>query len=157
MADGVKFTVRNKDKLFKKLGRLVPAVIDAVDGANHQAADEMADMARRLVKRKTGKLAATITVTPPGGVPPAYSQGGGGGPVPPGSYAVSAGDKGVRTAHLVEFGTKPHIAGGKFAGAQHPGSAPQPFFWPAYRATKRKHKGRVSRAINGGVKKAVSG
>lgn len=35
-------------------------------------------------------------------------------------------------AKFVEFGTKPHKAGGKFAGAQHPGSAPDPFLRPAF-------------------------
>ncbi|OJY34644.1 MAG: hypothetical protein BGP11_08490 [Rhodobacterales bacterium 65-51] len=39
-------------------------------------------------------------------------------------------------AHLVEFGTAPHINGGKFAGSQHPGTAPQPFVRPAWDATQ---------------------
>lgn len=42
--------------------------------------------------------------------------------------------KGGRHGHLVEFGTAPHILGGVFAGAQHPGSAPQPFMRPAFDA-----------------------
>ncbi len=39
-------------------------------------------------------------------------------------------------AHLVEFGTAPHINGGKFAGSKHPGTAPQPFVRPAWDATQ---------------------
>jgi HK97 gp10 family phage protein len=38
-------------------------------------------------------------------------------------------------AHLVEFGTAPHINAGKFAGTKHPGTAPQPFARPAWDAT----------------------
>lgn len=43
------------------------------------------------------------------------------------------GDKG-RHGHLVEFGTKPRINGGKFAGSKHPGTKPQPFMRPAFQA-----------------------
>lgn len=34
--------------------------------------------------------------------------------------------------HFVEFGTAPHVNGGKFAGTSHPGTAPQPFMRPAF-------------------------
>ena len=39
-------------------------------------------------------------------------------------------------AHLVEFGTAPHINQGKFAGSQHPGTSPQPFMRPAWESNK---------------------
>ena len=39
-------------------------------------------------------------------------------------------------AHLVEFGTAPHINGGKFKGSKHPGTAPNPFMRPAWDYTK---------------------
>lgn len=45
------------------------------------------------------------------------------------SYDLGAGG---RHGHLVEFGTGPHINKGKFAGTQHPGTAPQPFMRPAF-------------------------
>ncbi len=35
-------------------------------------------------------------------------------------------------AHLVEFGTAPHVNGGMFAGSQHPGTSPRPFVRPAW-------------------------
>lgn len=38
-------------------------------------------------------------------------------------------------AHLVEFGTAPHINGGRFKGTKHPGTAPKPFARPAWDAT----------------------
>ena len=35
-------------------------------------------------------------------------------------------------AHFPEFGTAPHTAGGKFQGARHPGTAPDPYMRPAF-------------------------
>lgn len=67
------------------------------------------------------------------------------------SIGIRAGNAKVRYAHLVEFGTRPHKAGGRFAGAQHPGTSPRPFFWPAYRALKKRVLGRIKR----GLRKAV--
>lgn len=63
------------------------------------------------------------------------------------SVTITAGNSQVRYAHLVEFGTAPHKVGGMFEGAMHPGTAPQPFFYPAYRLNKRKIKSRINRAI----------
>lgn len=155
MGDGVKVSVRKKDELLRKLGKLAPATFDAVANANRQSADEMVDQARSLVPVRSGKLRDSIVATGPGGVPPAYSQGGGPGVVPEGSYAVSAGNGKVRYAHLVEYGTSPHEIGGKFNGAQHPGAKRQPFFWPAYRLIRKKMRGRATRAINKAAKEVA--
>lgn len=73
------------------------------------------------------------------------------------SVTITAGNDFVRYAHLVEFGTSPHVNGGKFAGTQHPGTPARPFFYPAYRAHKRQVKARITRAINQSAKRAVSG
>jgi HK97 gp10 family phage protein len=59
------------------------------------------------------------------------------------NYVVSAGGMGVGYAHLVEFGTAPHVIRGVFGGVialpfgifatqiNHPGSRPRPFMRPA--------------------------
>lgn len=73
------------------------------------------------------------------------------------SVTISAGNTDVRYAHLVEFGTKPHPNKGKFAGTMHPGTPPQPFFFPGYRAHKKSVKARITRAINRSAKKVASG
>lgn len=49
-------------------------------------------------------------------------------------------------ARFVEFGTAPH--GG------HPGTAPQPFFYPAIRLLRRDVKRSIQRAFNKGLKDA---
>jgi hypothetical protein len=58
---------------------------------------------------------------------------------------------------LVEFGTKAHKARGKFKGARIPAQPARPFFFPAYRALKRRLKGRISRSISTGIKKVAQG
>lgn len=40
-------------------------------------------------------------------------------------------------AYWIEFGTAPHVNGGKFAGSRHPGTAPEPFMRPAFDAEAR--------------------
>jgi len=64
---------------------------------------------------------------------------------------IRAGNGRVRYAHLVEFGVAPHRVGGRFKGAMHPGTQAQPFFFPAYRALKKRVRARIRRAF----KKAV--
>lgn len=43
-------------------------------------------------------------------------------------------DASVRHSYFVEFGTGPRINGGRFAGSEHPGTAPEPFMRPAFDA-----------------------
>lgn len=153
MADGVKVTVRNKDKLLAKLNALAPGIKAALTESNKEAADEMVRYARSFVPVKTGKLRDSIVATPPGGTVPGYSQGGA---VPEGAYAVSAGNSKVRYPHLVEYGTRPHINEGMFAGSSNPGAKRQPYFWPAYRLIRKSMRSRASRAINKAVKTVAS-
>lgn len=58
-------------------------------------------------------------------------------------------------AHLVEFGTAPHINGGKFAGSKHPGTAPQPFARPAWDATQAEVLARIKDDMAAAIMKAV--
>lgn len=152
MADGVKITVRGKDRLFRKLRRSISTIEDEMVQVGGQSAAEMVELARSYAPRKTGDLVNSIVATPPGGTPPDYGQGG--RVVPPGAWMVTAGNNAVRYPHLVEFGTAPHVVGGMFAGALHPGTPAQPYFFPAYRIVRKKHKGRASRGIGRALKRA---
>lgn len=71
---------------------------------------------------------------------------------------ISAGGKvngkTVWWARLVEFGTAPHRAGGRFAGAHHPGTRPQPFFFPVWRARRKRIKSAVRRALKRAIVKS---
>tara|TARA_R110000868_G_scaffold25149_3_gene98218 strand:+ start:2306 stop:2806 length:501 start_codon:yes stop_codon:yes gene_type:complete len=61
-----------------------------------------------------------------------------------------------RHAHLVEFGTGPHINGGTFAGSQHPGTAPQPFMRPAWDAEGRKTLDRLGKEMWSEIEKTAA-
>ena len=81
----------------------------------------------------------------------------GGGADPDLSVTLHAGDAKAFYAAFVEFGTSgPYTVGGKFAGAQHPGITAQPYFFPAYRALRKRAKSRLTRAMKRGIKEAVS-
>lgn len=144
--------IRNKDKLYRKFRMLAPAAEEEIEKANSRTAQEMVNLARSYAPVRTGALRASIEFTPGGMVGPAYSMDGGGRPVPEGAFLVTAGNSRVRYAHLVEYGTAPHLNSGQFAGTAHPGVMRRPFFWPAYRLVRKRHKGRISRAIRNSIK-----
>lgn len=116
-----------------------------------EAADEIADMQRRMAPVRTGALRASIKVT--FGARPAQSSaglgvGGAAAGDPELTAWITAGGVGQGWyARFVEFGTAPHTAGGKFKGARHPGARAQPFFFPAYRVMRKRAKSKISRAI----------
>lgn len=68
-------------------------------------------------------------------------------------------DDGAFWATWVEFGTQAGIRGQRTASASggrrsrrvyrtHPGTTAQPYFWPAYRAHRRRIRGGITRAVN---------
>jgi len=59
-------------------------------------------------------------------------------------------------AHLVEFGTAPHVNGGLFAGSQHPGTAPRPFVRPAWDASKDRALSIITEELRAQIAKAVA-
>lgn len=56
-------------------------------------------------------------------------------------------------AKFVEFGTKPRINGGRFAGTKHPGTAPDPFMRPAFDAEAQATIDRLAPLIWEEIKK----
>lgn len=148
--------IRGLAQLSKKLKAIPKAAEEEARKAVLQGANEVAAMQRNLAPVDDGDLRDSIHVTGPGETTPPYSQPGGSLTAREFQAIVTAGNSGVRYAHLVEFGTAPHAQGGMFEGAQHPGTQAQPFFWPAYRALSKRVKGRVTRNINKAVKKAAT-
>lgn len=71
------------------------------------------------------------------------------------SAVITAGNTEVRYAHLVEWGARPHPAGGKYTGHQHPGAPAQPFFYPSWRIGKKRSTSRIARTINRAIKDAA--
>lgn len=145
--------VKGLADLKRRLARMPEAAKEAALKSVLEGAHELAAMQKSLVPVRKGKLRDSIAVTPPGGTTPPYSQPGGSRTAGPLEAIVTAGNTEVRYAHLVEFGTAPHIAGGIFEGAQHPGSPAEPFFWPSYRALKPRIRRRISSRISRAIKK----
>ena len=78
---------------------------------------------------------------------------------------IYAGNDKAFYARWVEFGTAPHsVEEGadrsskrkRAGGRMHPGARATPFFFPAYRATRKRLKSRVSRAITKAAKKVAA-
>ncbi|PSM16117.1 HK97-gp10 family putative phage morphogenesis protein [Nitratireductor sp. StC3] len=126
-------------RLQKRLKAIPRAVKQAVVPALMTSGNELADRMRTLAPEDTGALKDSITVTPPGGTTPPYSQPGGSRTAGETQVLVTAGNDDVRYPHLVEYGTEE--------------AAAQPYFWPAYRLTKKRAANRIKRA----VRKAVRG
>lgn len=118
-------------------------------------AGEVAAMQKSLAPVDDGDLRDSIHVTLPGQTTPPYSQPGGQRTAGPEQAIITAGNTKVRYAHIVEFGSAPHEQGGMFKGTQHPGTAAQPFFWPAYRALRKRVRGRITRSINKAIRDAA--
>jgi HK97 gp10 family phage protein len=126
------------NRLKKRLAAIPRAVKQAVVPALMTSGNELADRMRALAPEDTGALKESITVTPPGGTTPPYSQPGGSQTAGETQVLVTAGNDDVRYPHLVEYGTEE--------------AAAQPYFWPAYRLTKKRAANRIKRAIRKAVK-----
>lgn len=139
------------DKLKRKLHELPDEMQTAIRKASESGAEEMVDMAARLAPVDTGALKASIAWTygdPPTGSIGAGTKrkGKGGGGARKGArggasgdrISIYAGDPTAYYARWVEFGT-----------AARPAT---PFFYPAFRALKKRMRSRTTRAINKAVK-----
>lgn len=125
-------------RLSRRLEAIPRAVREAVQPALIKSGEELLDRMQALAPEDTGALRQSITATPPGGTTPAYSQPGGSRVVGENQVLVTAGNSEVRYPHLVEYGTAEAHA--------------QPFFWPAYRLTKKRIANRLKRAIGKAVR-----
>lgn len=151
--------LKNREKALRKLSLIPPAVRSAAKQALAQSADEITDAIRVAAPLgKTGELKKSVAQTWGGGAVRYSALRGNVGQAgdPDLSVVISAGNSKVRYAHLVEFGTAPHINGGLFAGTEHPGTTAQPFFYTTWRARRRKARSRISRAVTKAVKQIAS-
>lgn len=131
MAKAVSVRLERKAKLYAKLRRLVPSVEEAIDLAAGKSANEMAALAKSLAPQRTGNLAAAV-----------YARKVAGTLGPVWKVAVDQG-KGP-TGHDAYYGFWVENA--------TVDTAAQPFFFPAYRLVKKRHRSRVTRAINKEIK-----
>lgn len=150
-------TILGLARLERKLKRMPEVAKATIKQAMEQGANEIVDMMKSLAPVDNGDLRDSIGWT--WGKKPKYAQAIA---VAKSSLAddltitIYAGNSKVRYAHLVEFGTAPHVVGGMFKGAQHPGTKAQPFFFVSWRANQKKVKSRVRRAITKAAKQVAA-
>ncbi|WP_353641966.1 HK97-gp10 family putative phage morphogenesis protein [Mesorhizobium sp. WSM2239] len=123
-----------------RLNAIPKAVRKAVQPALVQSGNELAQRMKALAPEDTGALKDSITATRPGQSTPPYSQPGGSRIAAENKVLVTAGNTDVRYPHLVEYGTA-HAAA-------------QPFFWPAFRLSRKKIANRIKRAVKKAVREA---
>jgi HK97 gp10 family phage protein len=107
-----------------------------------QAGRDLRLTMRVLAPRDTGALENSVAVTGPGETTPSYSQPGGSRTAGATEVLITAGNTDVRYAHLVEYGTSDTDA--------------QPFFWPAWRLSRKKIRDRIARRFRKALKDAWS-
>ena len=133
-------------RLDRKFERMPRAMIAAARKSLEASAGDITQAQKRLVPVNTGTLRDAIMFE--------MSPGETAGVAIFVNYTNSGAPKAPH-AHLVEFGTAPHVIesdkpmgrSGQFGRrVQHPGTDPQPFFYPVYRIYRRRVKARLSRA-----------
>ncbi|HEV7345473.1 MAG TPA: HK97-gp10 family putative phage morphogenesis protein [Devosia sp.] len=153
-------TVQGADKLKRKMQRIPILARQEIAKAMEQSAEEMVRLAKSLAPVDGGDLQMSIGWTwgdaPKGSMVlgTVRQKGKGTGNM---AITIYAGGGEAFHARWIEFGTSPHVQGGQFAGTQHPGTRAQPFFYPAYRALKKRIKGRTTRAIRKAARTAAAG
>lgn len=131
------------ERLRRRLNAIPAEIVRQVQAAVIASADDLAQVARALAPKDTGKLAESITVTPPGAETPAYAEGGGRRTAGENQALVTVGNPEVRYGHFAEFGTVKEEA--------------HPFLRPAERLTRDKNRRRIARAIGRAIKTAAQG
>ncbi|MFZ2869848.1 HK97 gp10 family phage protein [Zavarzinia sp.] len=149
-------TVQGLAALEAKLKRRIPdAAVKRLRAAMEKSAEEIVQLMRRLVSVDSGDLRDSIGWTwgeaPKGAMVLGRSKQAIDGM----TITIYAGGGDAFHALFVEFGTRAHLAGGKFKGAEIPAIAASPFFFPAWRAKRQSSKTRMARAIRQGLKEGA--
>ena len=143
-------------KLLRKLKVLPDAARAEIRVAMGREADGIVAMMRRLAPEKSGALRKSIgwawgTDKIPKGAMAIATVGKGDL-----SITVFAGNEKAFYAHMVEFGTQAHIAGGLFAGAEIPAIPAKPFFFPSFRALRKQVKKSLRKAARDAARKVAA-
>ncbi|MBB1247455.1 HK97-gp10 family putative phage morphogenesis protein [Rhizobium sp. G21] len=148
--------IEGRDRLRRRIAEIPIETRKEIRKALDSGSEEMVGLARGFVPKKSGALARSIgkswgSYRAANANVRGVNSGGGGHDL---SVVVHAGDAEAWYAALVEFGTQPHKIGGRFAGSQHPGTSPQPFFLPAWRLTRKRMKRKLATAMSRAIRKS---
>lgn len=149
-----------RERLLRKLQAMPAIARSRVKQAIAESADEIVAMQKRFVPADSGALRNSIQqhwgAKPDIKVSGALIGGGGTKGDPDLTVWITAGSREAYYARWVEFGTGPHKNGGEFAGTMNPGTPARPFFFPPFRALRRRAIGRISRAVRRAAKDTAS-
>lgn len=134
-------TIRNKDRLLRKLAALPTAVKGKLRAALAKSADEMVALAKSLVPVDRGDLRDSIGWT--WGKAPSGSMVLATGGTSEFTITIYAGNDEAFYARWVEFGTINQAA--------------HPFFFPSYRALRKRARSRIARETNKAMKQVANG
>lgn len=151
--------VKGINDLNKKVAQIPKRVEKAARAAMEKGADELVEMMKRLVPKDSGDLRDSIGWTwgnaPAGAKVIAQSDADERGL----KITVYAGNERAYYAAWVEFGTAPHNVskgGGnksfKGTATAHPGTRARPFFFPSYRALRKRIQSRIRRETRKAMK-----
>lgn len=139
--------VQGADKLRSKLKRIPVSARIEIAKAMETSAEEVVKLARSLVPVDQGDLRDSIGWSWHGAPEGSIRIGrvktrtdGRGGNM---AIVIYAGDDKAFYARWVEFGTRTQMA--------------QPYFFPVWRAMRKRARSRVSRAMNKAIKRIASG
>ena len=139
--------IERREQLKAKMLALPQAIRLELRKALETSADEMADVARRFAPIDSGDLRASIGYTFGNYMADNANvrgvTGGGGAGDNDLTVTVHAGSKAAFYASFLEFGTVKMAA--------------HPYFFPAYRLTKKRVKSRISRATTAAARKVAAG
>lgn len=136
------------------LRKLKPAIRQEIETATERNAKDVADLARRFMPADVSGALRRSTKAE------GYSDG------PAIRWRVVSGDDEAFYARMVEFGTAPGVRGSEAVNAKgrkrtvqrnHPGTTARPYFFPAYRALRKRVKSRLSRGLSRAKKRALQG
>lgn len=131
-------TLQGWDRIKRRLEKIPKAVREQTQPAITSAAQDVADVMKRLAPVDDGELRDSIVVTPGGQNTPPHSQPGGATAVPENAAMITAGNSKVRYAHLVEFGTLAARA--------------QPYFFVGHRMASKKAAAKIKRAMSKAIR-----
>lgn len=155
----------NRERLRAKLRALPDNLRKNIVDPMEKSAQNIVDLAINLCPERTGALRNSIDWN--WGDPPAGSSFGSKAPTVSKSVfriSVYAGNDRAFYARWVEFGTQPSVKGSKVSAPSrgkgkkrvayrtHPGTRAQPFFYPAYRASRTKVRSAIARGVNKALK-----
>lgn len=147
----IKAKIMGREALSRKLRQMAPEIEKAAEVALLEGAEDVAaQITSRAPVGATQQYMASIKAGYQRDNPDKKSLSG-----QPSKDPNATGVYADYIWRFLEFGTRPHINKGMYAGSQHPGTVAQPHVFPTWRAARPKIKKKIRLAVNKAVRKAM--